>query len=165
MLKESGSTEEGITAIIRYAQDGIFIPKPDNYVLEPDWSYPLSIEQGGTGAEEPTLVTANVITPNNDNISLGTTTEFVKWGKLAMVNIVFTLKTALSTGSGNITNINVGTMAVGKRPKVNTCIVVPELGGVVNVNANGGVNLSCFIPNLTISTSTNIYIRGSYILA
>lgn len=164
VLKEQGSTEEGITAIIQYAKNGIFIPKPDNYVLEPDWSYPLSIEQGGTGAEEPTLVTANVITPNNDNISL-VSAQCAKWGKAAMLNITIHLKTALSTGNGKIGNIEVGTLAEAYRPAINTVLPIPKFGGTVYVDATGKVNIASFLPNISIATNTNLYIRGSYILA
>lgn len=164
VLKESGSTEEGITAIIRYAKDGIFIPKPDNYVLEPDWSYPLSIDQGGTGSDEPEIITANVITPNNDNISL-VSAQCAKWGKAAMLNITIYLKTALSTGNGMISNIEVGTLAEGYRPAINTVLPIPKFGGTVYVDATGKVNIASFLPNVSIATTTNLYIRGSYILA
>lgn len=124
----------------------------------------VPVISGGTGTSAPVPKTSGFITANTSNATLGTT-QCITWGKMAMVNIAVKLKAALSTGSGNIGNIEVGTLAEGYRPAYNTSVVIPEQGGVVNINTSGTVNLANFLPNLTISTDTTLYIRGAYILA
>ena len=124
----------------------------------------VPVIRGGTGTSAPVHATSGIFTANSDNATKRSEQAAV-WGKVATVNICIRLKTALSTGSGNISNITVGTLAEGYRPAYNTSVIIPEVGGAVNINANGSVNIGSFLPNLTIATTTDLYIRGTYILA
>lgn len=124
----------------------------------------VPVIRGGTGTSAPVHATSGIFTANSDNATKRSEQAAV-WGKVATVNICIRLKTALSTGSGNISNITAGTLAEGYRPAYNTSVIIPEVGGAVNINANGSVNIGSFLPNLTIATTTDLYIRGTYILA
>jgi hypothetical protein len=126
----------------------------------------VPVISGGTGTSAPEIATSDtgIITANTSNVSL-VSAQCAKWGKAAMLNITIHLKTALSTGNGMISNIEVGTLAEAYRPAINTVLPIPKFGGTVYVDATGKVNIASFLPNISIATTTNLYIRGSYILA
>lgn len=134
--------------------------------LRPDGSYHQTfVDAVHSLFPDPEIETSGFFTPDTSVIDVGTM-QYTHDGSVAMVNMAFKLKSALSTGTtGNITNITIGTMNVGYRPLLNAILAIPERGGTVNISTNGSVQLANFLPNQTIGTDVTLYIRGTYILA
>lgn len=121
--------------------------------------------------EAPVTETSNIITANTTNATISSA-QFARWGKLAMLQVTFTNKSAISVpASGNITNVEIGTLASGKRPAI-SCAPVSEGdgAGIVHyyINSAGSVKV-CGCDSrgaaYTIAAGTTFYLYATYILA
>lgn len=76
--------------------------------------------QQGLGLNDvsSTSTISQIISVNSTNATISSA-QYAQCGKIAMVRIVWTNKSAISVpASGNISNVQVGTLVSGKRPKI-----------------------------------------------
>ena len=118
----------------------------------------------------PTTSTSNIITANTSNATISSA-QFAKWGKLAMLQVTFTNKNAITVSTSNLGNIEIGTLAADKRPAI-SCAPVSEGdgAGIVHyyINTSGSVKI-CQLDkrdsSYTIAAGTSFYLYATYILA
>lgn len=131
---------------------------------------PLGIGSGGTGQTGVTEVTtiATVVTAQT-NASVSTV-AFAQWGKVAQLNVIFTLKSEVSVpATGNISDVALVTIASAYRP-LNNINWTDEgdigLAGILSAS-NGVLTLKGARSRgaaYTLSTTATHYVRMTYLL-
>ena len=89
--------------------------------------------------------------------------SYVQWGKVATVRVKLSYSSAIA--SGNIDNITLGTMALGKRPAIASPIGLVSTGPVVQGYITTGGNIILSATAGAISANSNFEIGGTYVLA
>lgn len=125
LVSRSDSTKQGITlGAIRNINDTVATNNLNLYLdNEGVPTVGLTSQQAwlsALGLNDITRTTtiSQVITANSTNATISSV-DYAQWGRIAMVRIVWTNKSAISVpASGNIGNIQVGTLVNGKRPKI-----------------------------------------------
>ena len=80
----------------------------------------LAWEQGLITLESSSTL-SQIFTADSSNVSAITGQNFARWGKVAFIGLSWTNKNAISIPAhGNITNIKIGTIVSGKRPRYET---------------------------------------------
>lgn len=107
----------------------------------------LTVDWNGyiwTAKDVKTSTIVNIITANSTNATIASA-NYVRRGNIAQITISWTNKSAISVGeSGNITNIQVGTLVSGKRPLITTgAWSVGDGAGAAwyNISTGGAINL------------------------
>lgn len=115
----------------------------------------LAIARGGSGQSAvTTTTTVSQIVSVGSGFSV-TSAEYAQWGKLAMIHIVFKKNsTAISSNS----NITLGTLVSGKRPKFNA-MGCWGLENVAQVYSSGAIHIYG-----TVSANESVGIYSTYLL-
>lgn len=120
---------------------------------------------------ESTTTINNIITLNTTNTSEIVSANYAQYGKIAQIYIQWKNKNAISVPvSGNITNIVIGTLVSGKRPKISTGAYSDGDGAGAswyNIATGGNITLgACESTGVarTIAAGTTFNVRATYIL-
>lgn len=124
---------------------------------------PLPVANGGTGAtgsSSSTTIATYITAASGFTIS---SINVAAWGKVASIYIVAKRSTAIS--AGNITNITIGTVKEGYRPKAVTTMVSGDWGPVITgyFNTNGSVTIAATHQQLAANDTFSLgctYIRA-----
>lgn len=133
-------------------------------------AFPITIAQGGSGQTELTYVDtkASIITPAS-GITIGQA-NYAQWGKVAQLYIVWSSSSTITVNpDGNATNVVIGTIASGKRPKMTTAgtsygdsggpaFYLLETGGTVQLGGCGGTGSQRTIAANTTFQCSIIYL-------
>lgn len=119
---------------------------------------------------ETTTESSNIITANTSNVTISGA-SYAQWGKLAMLQVNFTNKNAITVpASGDTTNLEVGTVASGKRPAIQ-CAAVCDGDGAhayAYIGTGGSMKVGGFDSRgaqYTITAGTSFYMYATYVLA
>ena len=125
----------------------------------------------GLASVTSTSTITDIISVNSSNATI-VEAAYAQYGKIAQVRIIWTNKNALSVpASGNLTNVNIGTLVSGKRPKIIS--VGSSHGDYAGpawyyFNTSGAIALSAVESTgaaRTIAADTTFQFYATYILA
>ncbi len=121
----------------------------------------IGIAHGGTGHTATQNATSSVITAGS-GITIRTQ-EVAYWGKVCQIHIKYTYNAAIS--SGNVTNITVGTLNDGYKPKIMSAgwSHGDEGGRAWHTITTGGV-VSLGATDQSIAANTSIHCFATFIL-
>ena len=117
------------------------------------------------------VFTSGIFTRNTTNTSSADTVRIIRWGKIAQLHITWTNKVEISVATtGNITDITVGTIADGYRPRVVTTAIsngnARPGSNWYNINTEGVVTLTALEGTgtaRTVATGSTFYCKAIYI--
>ena len=125
-----------------------------------------SVMHSGYAPVETSTISDIISAQTNVTVSAAT---FAQWGKVAMLNVTYTLSSEISVpANGNTTNTALFTIAAGKRPAMVLGIILDNNEGAWGtVNANGVVTLAGANSRgaaWTMNATNNRYLQICYLL-
>jgi len=125
-----------------------------------------SVMHSGYAPVETSTISDIISAQTNVTVSAAT---FAQWGKVAMLNVTYTLSSEISVpANGNTTNTALFTIAAGKRPAMVLGVILDNNEGAWGtVNANGVVTLAGANSRgaaWTMNTTNNRYLQICYLL-
>lgn len=134
-------------------------------------AFPITVAQGGSGQTGiTTTTTASSIITAASGITISAA-EYCQWGKVAQLQITWKSSNTISVGAdGNAANVTIGTIASGKRPKINSAgtsygdnggpaFYLLGAGGSLQLGACGGTGAT-----RTIAANTTFNCHITYLL-
>ena len=122
-----------------------------------------AIANGGSGQTGSTSTTtvSQILTAGSGVTLVGA--NYAQWGKVATLFVTMKYSSAIS--SGNITNITIGTLVSGKRPKVTSPFSLATTGPVIQGYIGTSGNIVLAATGGTISANSEFDIAATYVLA